>query len=130
MVIAKGPDATKGFRVQRRRLDANVTGLEKLRDTLFMLFCGCIIPALTLPLGVLLIWLLPSLVAGGVPLCACAWLAKQLRVQQFASIVASVAIGLVLACWTLDRVYDTLLTIMYMYTLPAQQDVYTLALKS
>ena len=54
------------------------------------------------------------------------WLAKLLRVQQFATIVAAVVVGLVLVCWCLDRGYDILLFVIQTL-LGVQLDIFTLA---
>ena len=69
--IAKGPDGTKGFRVQRRKLNTEATGLETTKTTersstvFHVLFCGQqLLLTLTLLLGVSLTWLFPPLMAG------------------------------------------------------------------
>ena len=69
--IATGPDGTKGFRSQRTRRDTCARGLEKDESSndSDMLFCGCLSLTLTLSLGALLVWLCPSVEAGGLLLC-------------------------------------------------------------
>eukprot|EP01048_Picozoa_sp_COSAG05_P009289 COSAG05_NODE_753_length_7528_cov_4.065823_3_plen_409_part_00 len=62
----------------------------------------------------------------GVFVYALVWLVKLSRVQQFATIVAAVAVGLVLACWCLDRSYDILLFVIQTL-LGVQPDFFTLA---
>ena len=104
LTIAQGPDGTRGFEVQRTRLDDNETGLEIERTieqcstVPSTLFYGYLVLILTLTLGVLLIWLLPSMVAGGATLWVCAWLIKYMQLERFALIVAVMAAGMVLTC--------------------------------
>ena len=127
LTIAQGPDGTKGFKVQRTRLDATETGLETKRDTLYVLFWGYLLSPLTLTLGAMLVLLFPSLVAGGGFFCALVWFAMLMRVEKFASIVAAVTIGLLVGCWILDRGIDVLLVITHTIS-EAQPDAIRLAL--
>ena len=104
LAIAQGPDGTRGFAVQRTRLDDNETGLEIERTTEqgstvpSALFYEYFVLTLTLTLGVLLIWLLPSLVVGGATLWACVCFITYMQLERFALIVTALAAGMVLTC--------------------------------
>ena len=95
LTIAQGPDVTRGFEVQRTRLDGSETGLATERTTeqgytvFSALFCWYFILALTLTLGVLLTWLLPSLVVGGATLWACVCFITYMQLERFALIVTA-----------------------------------------
>ena len=62
------------------------------------LFCWYFVLALTLTLGVLLTWLLPSLVVGGATLWACVCFITYMQLERFALIVTALAAGMVLTC--------------------------------
>ena len=112
LTIAHGPDGTRGFEMQRTRLDFNETGLETMRTTwqcptiFYTLFCEYFVPALTLTFGVLLIWLLPSIVMGSVALWLCVCLLTYMHLERFAFIVTVMAAGMVVTCligdWAID----------------------------
>ena len=106
--IAQGPDGSRGFRSQRTRQVTGATGLEKEEpierssSDSDMLFWGCVSLALTLSLGALLVWLWPSVVAGGLLLYLLGKFFRLMRMEKSAFVVAMVAVSLVAVCWVID----------------------------